>query len=95
MNFSSKNDEYLTIDQATKLLKEGYVLLSYKDELRYIFIFEERRIVVKSVKFSFKLTINDFKDNFKDFKFSLIKDENEEINLNKDLDYYKNIQKKQ
>ena len=95
MNFSSKNDDYLTIDQATKLLKEGYVLLSYKDELRYIFIFEERRIVVKSVKFSFKLTINDFKDNFKDFKFSLIKDENEEINLNKDLDYYKNIQKKQ
>ena len=95
MNFSSKNDEYLTIDQATKLLKEGYVLLSYKDELRYIFIFEERRIVVKSVKFSFKLTINDFKDKFEDFKFSLIKDENEEINLNKDLDYYKNIQKKQ
>ena len=95
MNFSSKNDGYLAIDQATKLLKEGYVLLSYKDELRYIFIFEERRIVVKSVKFSFKLTINDFKDNFKDFKFSLIKDENEEINLNKDLDYYKNIQKKQ
>ncbi len=95
MNFSSKNDEYLTIDQATKLLKEGYVLLSYKDELRYIFIFEKHLIVVKSVKFSFKLTINDFKDNFKDFKFSLIKDENEEINLNKDLDYYKNIQKKQ
>lgn len=95
MNFSSKNDDYLTIDQATKLLKEGYVLLSYKDDLRYIFIFEEHRIVVKSFKFSFKLTINDFKDNFKDFKFSLIKDENEEINLNKDLDYYKNIQKKQ
>ena len=95
MNFSSKNDDYLTIDQATKLLKEGYVLLSYKDDLRYIFIFEEHRIVVKSVKFSFKLTINDFKANFKDFKFSLIKDENEEINLNKDLDYYKNIQKKQ
>ena len=95
MNFSSKNDEYLTIDQATKLLKEGYVLLSYKDELRYIFIFEEHRTVIKSVKFSFKLTINDFKDNFKNFKFSLIKDENEEINLNKDLDYYKNIQKKQ
>ena len=95
MNFSSKNDDYLTIDQATKLLKEGYILLSYKDELRYIFIFEEHHIVVKSVKFSFKLTINDFKDNFKDFKFSLIKDENEEINLNKDLDYYKNIQKKQ
>lgn len=95
MNFSSKNDDYLTIEQATKLLKEGYVLLSYKDDLRYIFIFKEHRIVVKSVKFSFKLTINDFKDNFKDFKFSLIKDENEEINLNKDLDYYKNIQKKQ
>ena len=95
MNFSSKNDDYLTIDQATKLLKEGYVLLSYKDDLRYIFIFEKHHIVVKSVKFSFKLTINDFKDNFKNFKFSLIKDENEEINLNKDLDYYKNIQKKQ
>ena len=95
MNFSSKNHDYLTIEQAIKLLKEGYVLLSYKDHLRYIFIFEEPRIVVKSVKFSFKLTINDFKDNFKDFKFSLIKDENEEINLNKDLDYYKNIQKKQ
>ena len=95
MNFSSKSNDYLTIEQAIKLLKEGYVLLSYKDDLRYIFIFEERRIVIKSVKFSFKLTINDFKDNFKDFKFSLIKDENEEINLNKDLDYYKNIQKKQ
>ena len=64
-----------------------------KKDMFYYLI--KNRIVVKSVKFSFKLTINDFKDNFKDFKFSLIKDENEEINLNKDLDYYKNIQKKQ
>lgn len=95
MNFSSKSNDYLTIDQAIKLLKDGYVLLSYKDNLRYIFMLKEHYVVIKSFIFSFTLTITDFNENFKDFKFSLIKDETDEINLSKDLDYYKNIQKKQ
>ena len=95
MNFSSKSNDYLTINQAIKLLKDGYLLLSYKDNLRYIFMLKEHYVVIKSSKFSFTLTITDFNENFKDFKFSLIKDETDEINLSKDLDYYKNIQKQQ
>ena len=95
MNFSSNSSNSLNINEAIALLKADYVLVSFKDNLRYAFLYENHKVSVKSKNFNISLSLTDFIENFKDFKFTLIEKTDQEINLEKDLDYYKNIQKKQ
>ena len=95
MNFSSNSSNSLNINEAIALLKADYVLISFKDNLRYIFLYENHKVSVKSKNFNISLSLTDFIESFKDFKFTLIEKVDQEINLEKDLDYYKNIQKKQ
>lgn len=95
MNFSSGSSNSLNINEAIALLKSEYVLVSFKDNLRYVFLYENHKVSVKSKNFNISLPLADFIENFKDFKFTLIEKSDQEINLEKDLDYYKNIQKKQ
>ena len=95
MNFGSNSSNSLNINEAIALLKSEYVLVSFKDNLRYVFLYENHKVSVKSKNFNISLPLTDFMENFKDFKFTLIEKTDQEINLEKDLDYYKNIQKKQ
>lgn len=95
MNFSSNSSNSLNINEAIALLKADYVLVSFIDNLRYIFLYENHKVSVKSKNFNISLSLTDFIESFKDFKFTLIEKVDQEINLEKDLDYYKNIQKKQ
>lgn len=95
MNFGSNSSNSLNINEAIALLKTDYVLVSFKDNLRYIFLYENHKVSVKSKNFNISLSLTDFIESFKDFKFTLIEKVGQEINLEKDLDYYKNIQKKQ
>lgn len=95
MNFSSDSSNSLNINEAIALLKADYVLVSFKDNLRYIFLYENHKVSVKSKNFNISLSLTDFIESFKDFKFILIEKVDQEINLEKGLDYYKNIQKKQ
>lgn len=95
MNFSSNSPNSLNINEAIALLKSDYVLVSFKDNLRYVFLYENHKVSVKTKNFNISLPLTDFMENFKDFKFTLIEKSDQEINLEKDLDYYKNIQKKQ
>ena len=95
MNFQSNKINKLNINEALKLLKNQYVLVSYKDNQRYVFLIQENKVLIKTGNFSLVSSINDFVDNFKNFNFGLIENQGEEINLEKDLDYYKNIQKRQ
>lgn len=95
MNFSSSSSNSLNINEAIALLKADYVLVSFKDNQRYIFLYENHKVSVKSKNFNISLPLTDFIESFKDFKFTLIEKTDQEINLEKDLDYYKNIQKKQ
>lgn len=86
----------LNIYQAEKLLLDGYVLLSIVNDKRYIFIYENKQINIHTSSFKISLKLKDFINNFSSFKFSLIEDNDQEnVSLLKDLDYYKNIQKKQ
>lgn len=95
MNFQSNKINKLNITEALKLLKNQYVLVSYKDNQRYVFLMQENKVLIKTVNFSLTTSTGDFIDNFSDFNFALIETQDEEINLEKDLDYYKNIQKRQ
>ena len=95
MNFSSSSSNSLNINEAIALLKSEYVLVSFKDNLRYVFLYENHKVSVKTKNFNISLSLTDFTENFKDFKFTLIEKSDQEINFEKDLDYYKNIQKKQ
>lgn len=95
MNFGSNSSNSLNINEAIALLKSEYVLVSFKDNLRYVFLYENHKVSVKTKNFNISLPLTDFAESFKDFKFTLIEKSNQEINLEKDLDYYKNIQKKQ
>ena len=95
MNFQSNKINKLNITEALKLLKNRYVLVSYKDNQRYVFLMQENKVLIKTVNFSLTTSTSDFIDNFSDFNFALIETQDEEINLEKDLDYYKNIQKRQ
>lgn len=86
----------ISLKDAIKLLKSGYVLTSISADLTYIFVFEKETIEVRTKTYRVKVSLEDFKKLYSDFNFTLIKDEDEpQENLLKDEEYYSSIQKKQ
>ena len=86
----------ISLKDAIKLLKSGYVLTSISNDLSYIFVFEKETIEVRTKTYRVKVSLEDFKKLYSDFNFTLIRDEDEpQENLLKDEEYYSSIQKKQ
>lgn len=86
----------ISLKDAIKLLKSGYVLTSISADLTYIFVFEKETIEVRTKTYRVKVSLEDFKKLYSDFNFTLIRDEDEpQENLLKDEEYYSSIQKKQ
>lgn len=86
----------ISLKDAIKLLKNGYVLTSISNDLTYIFVFEKETIEVRTKTYRAKVSLEDFKKLYSDFNFTLIRDEDEpQENLLKDEEYYSSIQKKQ
>ena len=86
----------ISLKDAIKLLKSGYVLTSISNDLTYIFVFEKETIEVRTKTYRVKVSLEDFKKLYSDFNFTLIRDEDEpQENLLKDEEYYSRIQKKQ
>ena len=86
----------ISLKDAIKLLKSGYVLTSISNDLTYIFVFEKETIEVRTKTYRVKVSLEDFKKLYSDFNFTLIRDEDEpQENLLKDEEYYSSIQKKQ
>lgn len=84
------------VKEAYKLLKDGYVLESFFEGNRLVFIKEKAQIAVYSDKYTVFIGDLDFLDLYKDYTFSPIKEkEKETIDLKKDEEYYSSIQKKQ
>ena len=71
MNFSSSSSNSLNINEAIALLKSEYLLVSFKDNLRYVFLYENHKVSVKSKNFNISLPLTDFMESFKDFKFNV------------------------
>ena len=86
----------ISLKDAIKLLKNGYVLTSISNDLTYIFVFEKETIEVRTKTYRVKVSLENFKKLYSDFNFTLIRDEDEfQENLLKDEEYYSSIQKKQ
>ena len=86
----------ISLKDAIKLLKSGYVLTSISNDLTYIFVFEKETIEVRTKTYRVKVSLENFKKLYSDFNFTLIRDEDEfQENLLKDEEYYSSIQKKQ
>lgn len=86
----------ISLKDAIKLLKSGYVLTSISTDLTYIFVFEKETIEVRTKTYRVKISLEDFKKLYSDFNFTLIREEDEpQENLLKDEEYYSSIQKKQ
>lgn len=86
----------ISLKDAIKLLKSGYVLTSISTDLTYIFVFQKETIEVRTKTYRVKVSLEDFKKLYSDFNFTLIRDEDEpQENLLKDEEYYSSIQKKQ
>ncbi len=90
--------EKINILNATKLLKSGYVLCSYHENIRFLFICENNEVKIHTSSYKVSMKINDFIDQFQTFSFYLIEDssqDKEKVDEKKDIDYYMNIQAKQ
>lgn len=90
--------EKINILNATKLLKAGYVLCSYHNSTRFIFIYENNEVKIHTSSYKVSLNISDFIEQFKSFSFYLIEEnssDKEKVDEKKDIDYYMNIQAKQ
>lgn len=86
----------LYIKDAIKLLKEDYVLESFSNNEKMVFVKENARIAVYSGKYNAYVSFTDFENLYKDFTFFPIKEnERETIDLKKDEEYYSSIQKRQ
>ena len=97
MKIYDNNLTYLDINEAKRLLKNGYVLSSNEDSKRHIFIYENNVINIYSSSYKISLSLTNFIENYKDFKFTLIdvKENENALDLLKDEQYYSKIQKKQ
>lgn len=86
----------MNINEATKLLIDGYVLSSFVENIRFIFLYENRQIFVYSDKYSSKISLDLFKNIYKDFVFDAIEtDEKFAEDKLKDIEYYQKLQKHQ
>ena len=78
-------DEFVEINEALSLLKEGIIL---KDNLRSKFIYKKKRIYVYSNNSSYNLNFKDFSELFKDSKFIIEDFDDSTVDLEKDKEYY-------
>lgn len=86
----------MNINEAAKLLIDGYVLSSFAENTRFIFLYENRQICVYSDKYNSKISLDLFKNIYKNFVFDAIEtDEKFAEDRLKDIEYYQKLQKHQ
>ena len=78
-------NEIYTINEAINILKEKIIL---KDNLNNKFVYKKKRIYVYSSNSSYNLNIDDFLELFKDSKFIIEDNDDSEIDIEKDKEYY-------
>jgi len=77
------------IKEAIKLLKEGYILVSYISKKKTYFVLKEKKILVKNDNTLYYLTEEDFSSLFFNQVFAIKEEENDtDIDSEKDKEYY-------
>ena len=71
------------INQALEFLKDNYVLSSYNSNVINYFWYKNKMIVVSNKSFNVTISEDDFKEIYKESKFNLIENSDNEIDLEK------------
>lgn len=78
-------DKVLNINEALIALNEGYIL---KDITNKLFKYKNKKILIKGDNLSCLLPLEEFKELYFDSKFVIFDDNEENIDLKKDEEYY-------
>lgn len=81
-------EDRLNINQATSYLKGGYKLYCLIDNKKYSFILNKDKVIIISLKIVNRISIYLFKDLYKDCYFFQEENNEEEVDINKDKEYY-------
>ena len=80
--------EKITIKNAIKYLKQGFILNSIIDKRLYYFKYNKNYVLVKNDKSEFYLSEYDFIELYKEYIFYIVDNEDETIDEEKDKEYY-------
>lgn len=84
-------DEYFDVNSAVDYLFQGYIVVSLatkKEQISSFFVVKNNEIFYLNSKFSSPISKDDFLKEFADYKFSLVSDEQDGVDLKKDEEYY-------
>lgn len=81
-------EDRFNINQATSYLKGGYKLYCLIDNKKYSFILNKDKVIITSLKIVNRISIYLFKDLYKDCYFFQEENNEEEVDINKDKEYY-------
>ncbi len=88
--------ENLKIYNILKLMNDGYSFISYVNNEEVTFFIDSDNVIAISNYYRLKLNKTDFMKLYKDNEFMLKEDiDKVKMDLNKDLEYYSKIQKRQ
>lgn len=78
----------LYIDEALSYLKGSYKLFSIIKNEKYLFSYRDNKVLISTDKTSYRLNIIDFKELFLDSVFFIYDDNQIEVDVTKDSEYY-------
>lgn len=78
----------LHIDEALSYLKGSYKLFSIIKNEKYLFSYRDNKVLISTDKTSYRLNIIDFKKLFLDSVFFIYDDNQIEVDVTKDSEYY-------
>lgn len=73
---------------ALEYLKDNYIVVSFNNHMTSYFYKNNNKIVVTTSNLKLKISEKDFLESYKDNKFSLVEDNDLNIDLKKDEEYY-------
>jgi hypothetical protein len=83
-----EEENLFNLDQALKYLENTYVLATVVKNRRSYVMKKQEKIVISDGDSLFSLSLKEFKNLYKEAKFSLVEDDAEVVDLKKDEEYY-------
>ncbi len=81
-------DNYLDINKALTYLKAGYHLYSLNDKEKVTFYLKNNTVIISSNNVNSKISVYDFKALYLNSHFYILENNEEEVDLLKDKEYY-------
>lgn len=83
-----EEENLFNLDQALEYLENTYVLATVVKNRRSYVMKKQEKIVISDGDSLFSLSLKEFKNLYKEAKFSLVEDDAEVVDLKKDEEYY-------